>query len=55
MLPGDGASHRNMQGLFNDSFNVNLILCLRLSNCASVGGKKIDNYQMHGMYVEMKV
>jgi hypothetical protein len=30
---------------FNVNFNANLKLFLRLSNCASVGGKNFDNYQ----------
>ena len=32
-----------MQELFNVNFNANLKLFLRLSNCASVGGKNFDH------------
>jgi hypothetical protein len=45
MLPVDVVSHRNMLELFNVNFNADLILFLRLSNCASVGKKNFDNYQ----------
>jgi hypothetical protein len=34
-----------MWELFNVNFNADLILFLRLSNCASVGEKNFDNYQ----------
>jgi len=34
-----------IEELFNVNFNANLKLFLKLSNCASVGGKNFDNYQ----------
>ena len=45
VLPDDGVSRRNMQELFNVNFNANLNWVVRLSNCASVGGKNFDKYR----------
>jgi hypothetical protein len=55
MFLDDGVSHRNMYELFNVNFNANLKLLLRLSNCASVGEKKmLIIIKMHGsMYVKI--
>jgi hypothetical protein len=46
---------KTCRSFFNVNFNANLILFLKLFNCASVGEKTLMITKMHGMYVKISV